>query len=111
MKKTLLAALVCAACAGCATQGPIEYRDRYVPIPQALLQKCKTEPPPGRGTYPTLSWPDKEQAWTTYSTKQINDNTTCNGRSEQLIQWDAQQQALYNSASAPSAASAPGVAK
>jgi hypothetical protein len=111
MKKTILSALCVAMLAGCA--GNIQYVDKpvYVPIPKALLGTCKTEAPPGRGTYPTLSWPDKEQAWTTYSTKQINDNTTCNARSAQLIQWDSQQQALYSGASAPAAASAPGVAK
>jgi hypothetical protein len=111
MKKNLLAVVVATMLAGCAAN--IQYVDRptYVPIPKALLTKCKTEQPPGRGSYPTLAWLDKEQAWTTYSTKQINDNTTCNGVTDQLIQWDAQQQALYAGASAPAAASAPGVAK
>jgi len=111
MKKTIWSVLVAALLAGCAST--IQYVDRptYVPIPKALLEKCKTEQPPGRGTYPSLSWPDKETAWTTYSTKQINDNTTCNGRTDQLIDWDTKQRALYAGASAPVAASAPGVAK
>lgn len=111
MKKNLLVVALAAMLAGCAAN--IQYVDRpvYTPIPKALLTKCKTEQPPGRGTYAVLSWPDKEQAWTTYSTKQINDNTTCNGVTDQLIQWDAKQQALYAGASAPAAASAPGVAK
>lgn len=111
MKKTILSALVVALLAGCAANIQYVPQLQYVPIPKALLGKCKTEQPPGRGSYAALAWPDKEQAWTTYSTKQINDNTTCNGRTDQLIQWDAQQQALYAGASAPAAASAPGAAK
>lgn len=111
MKKNILAAAILTMLAGCAAN--IHYVDHptYVPIPKALIAKCKTEQPPGRGTYAALSWPDKEQAWTTYSTKQINENTTCNAVTDQLIQWDAKQQALYAGASAPVAASAPGVAK
>lgn len=111
MKKNLLMVALATTLAGCAAT--VQYVDRpvYTPIPKALLAKCKTEQPPGRGTYAALSWPDKEQAWTTYSTKQINDNTTCNGVTEQLIQWDTKQQALFAGASAAAAASAPGAAK
>jgi opacity protein-like surface antigen len=111
MKRTLLVAVLAAALTGCATAPQVMTQNKYVPIPKALLVKCKTEQPPGRGTYPTLSWPDKETAWTTYSSTQINDNTTCNKNTDLLIQWDAQQNALYNGASAPGAASAPGGAK
>jgi opacity protein-like surface antigen len=90
MKRTLLVAVLAAALTGCATAPQVMTQNKYVP---------------------TLSWPDKETAWTTYSTKQINDNTTCNKNTDLLIQWDAQQNALYNGASAPGAASAPGGAK
>lgn len=111
MKKTILIAALAIALTGCAADVQYATQNKYVPIPKALVQKCKTEPPPNRGTYAALSWPDKEKAWTTYSTNQINDNTTCNRTTDQLIDWDAQQQALYNGASAPVAASGLGVVK
>lgn len=94
--KLLAAALLLLTLTACQT-APVQtvYRDKYVPIPKALLAPCPIVSPPKYSTYARLKWGLKEQSWMQYSTDQINELNTCNQRTQSLIDWDQKQSALY----------------
>lgn len=108
MKKAILAALLSLVAAaflsGCSTTTEVVYKNKYVPIPTALLVKCDVTAPPDQDKYVLATHEQREDMLGSTTIGLYGDLATCNKRTDRLIQWNEQQKAIYGApASAVSA--------
>jgi hypothetical protein len=83
---------------GCTTPTVVpEYKTILVSPPDDLLVDCAISPPPFTPeSYMVLSWEQREEKWTAYTSQLFAEVATCNNRPQALRHWKVEQENLYN---------------
>lgn len=85
--------------AGCCLFKPTVVHDtvyKYVEIPGSLLIQCDVTKPPFKEDYLSLTYRNKEEALTVFSTSLLKDINLCNNKIKDIKSWSIEQSKIYS---------------